>query len=86
MGLEVPIEAGAEVALQDGQIQLRFRDVTASGMSLPEVALPIVDTLVNAVIVARMPPLPFGITLDALVVTPDGLAITATGRGVTLAT
>lgn len=84
-GLDVPVEVGAEVSLQDGQIQLAFRDVAASGMSVPEIALPAVDALVNRVIVATMPPLPFDITLDALRVTPEGLAITATGRGVTLA-
>jgi hypothetical protein len=86
LSLELPIEVGADVSLQDGQIQLRFRDVVASGMSVPEVALPAVDALVNAVIVANMPPLPFGITLDALAVVPEGLAITATGRDVTLVT
>jgi hypothetical protein len=86
ISLDLPIEVGAEVTLQDGQIQLRFRDVVASGMSVPAVALPAVDALVNAVIVANMPPLPFGITLDALSVVPDGLAITATGREVTLVT
>jgi hypothetical protein len=47
--------------------------------------LSVLDALANAVIVAAMPPLPFGITLDALQVTPDGVAITATGRAVTLA-
>jgi hypothetical protein len=86
VSLELPIEVGADVSLQDGQIQLRFRDVVASGMSVPDIALPAVDALVNAVIVANMPPLPFGITLDALSVAPEGLAITATGREVTLVT
>lgn len=85
MGLELPIEAWTEVSLQDGQIQLRLRDIGASDVTVPDAALPILDALVNAVIVATMPPLPFDITLDALVVTPAGLAVTATGRGVTLA-
>jgi hypothetical protein len=83
-GMDLPIEAGADVSLQDGQIQLAFRDANAVGMELPDAALSALDALVNAVIVAAMPPLPFGITLDALEVTHDGLAITATGRGVTL--
>jgi hypothetical protein len=84
-GLEIPIEVGAEVSLLGGQIQVAFRDVAASGLSVPEFALSAVDALVNQVIVAAMPPLPFDITLDALQVTPHGLAITATGRDVILA-
>jgi LmeA-like phospholipid-binding len=86
LGLEAPIEAGAEITLQDGQIQLRFRDAVASGQALPDAGLPVLDALANAVIVATMPPLPFGITLDALQVTPNGVAITATGQAVTLVT
>ncbi|MND02460.1 hypothetical protein D3C83_218460 [compost metagenome] len=52
---------------------------------MPDPILPLLDALVNAVIVAVMPPLPFDITVDALVVTPAGLAVTATGRQVTIA-
>lgn len=85
IGLDLPIEAGADVALQDGQIQLRLRDAAALNRQVPEAALDVLDSLANSVIVATMPPLPFDITLDALEVTPAGLAITATGRGVTLA-
>jgi hypothetical protein len=85
-GINLPIEVGAEVALRDGQIELRFRDVAASGMNVPDIALPAVDALVNAAIVANMPPLPYDITLDALAVTPDGLAISASGREVSLVT
>ncbi len=86
VGLEIPISAVAEVTVQAGQIQLGFRDASASGMTVPDVALPVLDRLANAVIVAAMPPLPFDITIDALTVTPDGLAITATGRQVSLVT
>jgi len=39
---------------------------------------------VNRSISARLPQLPFGLTLDRLNVTTDGLAITATGHEVPL--
>lgn len=84
-GLSLPIDVVADVSVQDDQIRLQFRDAAAVGMEIPEVALGALDALVNTVIVAAMPPLPFGITLDALEVTPNGLAVSATGREVTLA-
>jgi len=84
VGLNLPIEAAADVTLQGGVIHVQLRDARAVGMTLPDQALDALDRLANNAIVANMPPLPFDITLDALTVTPDGLAITATGRGVTL--
>lgn len=84
VGLSLPIEATAEVSLQDGQINLRFRDAGAVGLEVPEAALGILDALANAVIVVAMPPLPFDITLDTLEVTPGGLRIGAIGRDITL--
>jgi hypothetical protein len=82
--LSLPIEATAEVSVQDGQIHLRFRDAAAVGVTVPEPALGLLEALVNAVIVVAMPPLPFDITLDTFEVTPGGLRIGATGRDITL--
>jgi hypothetical protein len=84
-GVELPIEATTEVSLRDGQIELRLRDAAAVGQSVPDVGLAILDAVANLVLVAVLPPLPFDITIGALDITPDGLAITATGRDVTLA-
>jgi len=50
----------------------------------PPVARNFLDNLVNRSISARLPQLPFGLTLDRLNVTTDGLAITATGHEVPL--
>jgi hypothetical protein len=83
-GIALPIEAAAEVAVHEGRIELRLRDAAAVGVSVPDLALPLLNALANAVLIATMPPLPFGIELDGLTVTPAGLAITATGREVTL--
>lgn len=83
-GLSLPIEATAEVSLQEGQIHLQFREAVAVGVEMPEAGLALLDALVNAVIVVAMPPLPFDITLDTLEVTPAGLRIGATGHDITL--
>jgi hypothetical protein len=84
-GLEIPIEAEALLEVVDGTIQLRLRNAEAVGVSMPGVGLDLLDQLVNSVIHARMPPLPFGLTLQSLVVTPAGLQVRITGRDVPLA-
>jgi hypothetical protein len=43
------------------------------------------DQLVNTVIEARMPALPFGLTLQSLVVTTDGLQVHIVGEDIPLA-
>lgn len=86
LGVELPIEAAAEITVRDGtRIEVRLRDAAAVGVSVPDAALPLLDMLANAVLVATVPPLPFGITIDGFEVAPDGLAVTAVGRAVTLA-
>jgi hypothetical protein len=84
-GVEAPIEAAVEVTLAEGQIQLRLRDAVIVGRDVPDFALSAIDMIVNAVIVAFLPPLPFGITLHELTIRPDGLAVSATGRDIVLA-
>jgi hypothetical protein len=84
--LRIPVEAAANVSVTNGRIQLVLRDAAAVGMTLPEVAVSVLDQLVNAVLEPDLPPLPFGLTLDSLQVTPDGLAVAVTGTGLALAT
>jgi hypothetical protein len=84
-GLEIPIEAEAVLQVVDGYIQLRLLNAAAVGVSMPSVGLDVMDQLVNSVIEARMPPLPFGVTLQSLEVMPDGLQVHITGQDVLLA-
>ncbi len=83
-GLELPIEAVAAVSAADGQIQVQLREARAIGVDVPQAAKSFLDDLVKHTLVAKMPALPFELTLDRLVVAPDGLAIMATGFDVPL--
>jgi hypothetical protein len=83
-GLEVPIEAVADVSVVDRQIQVKLRDARAVDVSVPTPAKGFLNDLVNDVLVANLPALPFGLELDSLVVATDGLAISATGSDVSL--
>jgi hypothetical protein len=86
LGMQVPIEAAADVSVRDGdRIEVRLRNAQAVGVSVPETALPLLDMVANAVLVANVPSLPFSITIDDIQATPDGLGITATGHQVELA-
>jgi hypothetical protein len=83
-GLTLPIEALAEVSVVSGEIQVQLRDARAVGVPVPGVAKGFLDDLVSNALVAKLPPLPFGLTLDALSVTSEGLAFTASGSDVPL--
>jgi hypothetical protein len=83
-GLQVPIEAVADVSVVDGEIQVKLRDARAVDVSVPPLAKSFLDDLVNNVLVANLPALPFGLELDGLVVAADGLAISAKGSDVPL--
>jgi hypothetical protein len=81
----VPMQATADVSVTNGRIELRLRDAGAVGVTLPPVAVSALDALVHAVLNPDLPPLPFGIALQSLQVTPDGLAVAITGHDLTLA-
>jgi hypothetical protein len=84
-GVTVPMQATADVSVTAGRIQLQLRDAGAVGVTLPGVAVSALDALVHAVLNPDLPPLPFGITLQSLQVTPDGLAVAIAGHDLTLA-
>ncbi len=83
-GAKLPIEAGAEISLGEGRIEVRLRDINAVGMSVPSFALSFLDTLLNEVLVATVPRMPFDVTIDSIQNTAEGLAVTATGRDIVL--
>lgn len=85
LGLELPVEALAEIAVRDGQrIEVRLRDLGAVGRSVPDSALPLLDLIANEALVATVPPLPFRISIDDFQIGSDGLEVSATGREVSL--
>jgi hypothetical protein len=83
-GITLPLVAVADVTVVNGVISVRLRDAKAVGVEIPQLAKNYLDDLVNQNITARLPALPFGLTLDRLAVAADGLAITATGHDVPL--
>ncbi len=85
-GSTIPITAVADVSVVAGQFQVRLRDATAVGLAAPAVVRDYLSGLAERSIAARLPALPFGLTLRQVAVQTRGLAVTATGRGVALVT
>lgn len=84
LGTQVPIAATAEVSVVDGALAVKLRDAQAVGLEAPAPVRDYLGGLVQSTLAAQLPQLPFGLTLDQVVVQPDGLAITATGADVPL--
>lgn len=84
VGIDVPISAVAEVSVVDGQFQVNLRDVTAVGVEAPQVVTDYLGDLAQRSVTARLPDLPFSLALDSVSPQPQGLAIAATGRDVSL--
>jgi len=83
-GLTLPLTATADISVVKGQFQVKLRDVRAVGVQAPPAAREYLANLVEQSVAARLPQLPFQLTLDEVDVRADGLAITATARDVPL--
>jgi hypothetical protein len=84
-GVDLPITAVAEISVVDGAFQVRLRNAEAVGVEAPRVARDFLGNLVEQSVAARLPQLPFRLTLDDVQVASSGLTITATARDVPLA-
>ena len=81
----LPLAATADISVVEGQFQVKLRDVRAIGVSAPQAARDYLANLAERNVAAQLPQLPFDLSLDAVDVQADGLAITATARNVPLA-
>jgi hypothetical protein len=84
-GFQLPLAATADISVVKGQFQVKLRDARAVGVNAPAAARNYLENLAERSAAAQLPQLPFDLTLDAVDVQTDGLAITATARDVPLA-
>lgn len=85
LGQQFTVEGTAQLTISEGQVQVRFENLTAQG--LPEV--PAAQALVNAYarqisISVPLPDLPFQLIVQEVRPLPEGLAVTATAQDVPL--
>jgi hypothetical protein len=83
-GVTVPVSALADISVVNGAFSVSLVKVEAASVSAPPAVNDYLAGLVQRNVQAKLPPLPFGLTLDRVTVRPEGLAVTATGRDVPL--
>jgi hypothetical protein len=83
-GLTVPVSAVADIKVVNGAFSVSLIKVDAASVSAPPAVKDYLAGLVQRTVQARLPALPFGLTLDQVTVRPDGLQIAATGHDVPL--
>jgi hypothetical protein len=81
-GFKSTVTSLADVEVVKGQLRVRLSDLSAAGSQLPQ---SVADAVAKQLSTLLDPPeLPYGLQLDRVVVTKDGLAATASGRNVAL--
>lgn len=85
LGREFTVQGTANLAIKEGQVQIRFEDLTAA--ELPQI--PAAQALVNGFakqisINFKLPALPFQMVVQEARPLPEGLAVTATAKDVPL--
>lgn len=81
-GFKSTVASLADVEVVHGRLKVRLSDLTAAGSELPQSVADAVAKQLNTLL--DPPKLPYGLLLDRVVLTKDGLAATASGRNVAL--
>lgn len=83
LGQRFTLNGTADIAVAEGQIQIRFEDVTAEGLPNVPAAQQVVSAFArNLGINVELPDLPFQLNVQDVRPTPEGLAVTATAENV----
>jgi hypothetical protein len=83
LGEQVTLVGSAQVQVDDNRIRVSVSELDTEGGNLPEQARQIANGYADRLSVSfQLPPLPFDLTVDEVTAQPEGLAVTATARGV----
>ncbi|HEY0486368.1 MAG TPA: DUF2993 domain-containing protein [Mycobacteriales bacterium] len=81
-GFKSSVTSLADVEASGGKLRVRLSDLRAAGAALPQSVADAVSAQLSTIVSA--PKLPYGLELETVRVTPDGLVATASGRNVPL--
>jgi hypothetical protein len=85
LGQQVTLTGTAELSLAEGKIRVRFRDLAAEGVPDIPAARNLINEIAERISVdVALPALPFALQVENVTPRPEGLAVTATARGVPL--
>ena len=85
LGQQFTLNGTADLTVAEGQIRIRFDDVTAEGLPQVPAAQQVISAFAqNLGVNVDLPDLPFQLTVQEVRPTAEGLAVTATARDVPL--
>jgi hypothetical protein len=84
LGALAPVQASADVIVENGRLRVKLRDAQFASLDLPPLSRELLDQILALTIDILMPPLPLGLTLESVTPEPDGLSISVVGHDVPL--
>jgi hypothetical protein len=83
LGQSLTLTGVAEVKPVKGRIQVRFEELTAEGVTVPDLARGLINGYADRISVnVALPKLPYGLVVRDVQPTPEGLAVVATAQDV----
>ena len=84
LGALAPVQAVAEITVEEGLLRIRLRDARFDSRVLPPLGKELLNQILAATIDLSMPALPLGLALQSVTPGPDGLSISVVGHDVPL--
>lgn len=84
LGALAPVQATAEITVQDGLLRISLRDARFGSNVLPSLGRELLNQILATTIDLSMPALPLGLALQSVTPGPDGLSISVVGHDVLL--
>lgn len=84
LGALAPIQATAEITVQDGLLRVSLRDARFNSNVLPALGREVLNQILATTIDLTLPTLPLGLSLQSVTAGPDGLSISVVGHDVLL--
>jgi hypothetical protein len=84
LGALAPVQAVADIGVEQGQLRVRLRDAHFVSHDLPPLGTELLNQILALSIDFLMPSLPLGLALRSVTPGPDGLSISVVGHDVPL--
>ena len=84
LGGLAPVQAVADIAVEDGRLRIKLRDARFNSAVLPPLGRELLNQILATTIDLAMPALPLGLAIQSVKTGPDGLSISVAGQDVLL--
>jgi hypothetical protein len=84
LGGLAPVQAAADITVEEGHLRIKLRDARFNSAVLPPLGKELLNQILAATIDLAMPALPLGLALQSVTPGPSGLSISVAGHDVPL--